>query len=281
MHPQGKLWVDVGFWAGLVPANARDPAALRALLDGGALGFKAFLCPSGAAPCCPAEDVHAATPASWMRTCLHASLHSGLCISRTTLVNPCMLFHRSVPRTVLQNAPAHARCLQPRFHAHGAGINDFPNVSLADVAAALPVLRSHGVPLIVHSELDDGTTAQASAPRAPQIPNPNNLTVQPRRSIGACTHARAPVALASALRADLAAALAVLRAYGVPLVVPAELDGPPHRHAPLCISACAESHPRVEYFPHTCLLVARARCDTPRSRKNLGLAWDQPRCASW
>ena len=50
-RPQGKLRVDVGFWAGLVPANARDPAALRALLDGGALGFKAFLCPSGAAPC--------------------------------------------------------------------------------------------------------------------------------------------------------------------------------------------------------------------------------------
>ena len=48
-RPQGKLRVDVGFWAGLVPANARDPAALRALLDGGALGFKAFLCPSGAA----------------------------------------------------------------------------------------------------------------------------------------------------------------------------------------------------------------------------------------
>ena len=45
---QGKLWVDVGFWAGLVPANAGDPAALRALLDAGALGFKAFLCPSGA-----------------------------------------------------------------------------------------------------------------------------------------------------------------------------------------------------------------------------------------
>ena len=39
--------VDVGLWAGLVPANAHDPAALRAMIKGGALGFKAFMSPSG------------------------------------------------------------------------------------------------------------------------------------------------------------------------------------------------------------------------------------------
>ncbi len=37
-----------------------------------------------------------------------------------------------------------------------AGINDFPNASLADVAAALPVLRAADAPLLVHAELAEG-----------------------------------------------------------------------------------------------------------------------------
>ena len=40
----GKLWVDVGFWAGLVPGNAPQ---LCPLWDAGAFGFKCFLVPSG------------------------------------------------------------------------------------------------------------------------------------------------------------------------------------------------------------------------------------------
>jgi allantoinase len=41
---EGKLWVDVGFWGGVVPGNSRE---LEGLLDDGVLGFKAFLVPSG------------------------------------------------------------------------------------------------------------------------------------------------------------------------------------------------------------------------------------------
>jgi allantoinase len=41
---QGRLWVDVGFWAGVVPGNATE---LRSLWDAGAFGFKCFLVPSG------------------------------------------------------------------------------------------------------------------------------------------------------------------------------------------------------------------------------------------
>ncbi len=76
-----KTFVDVAFWAGLVPANAHSPSQLKALVKGGALGFKAFMSPSG--------------------------------------------------------------------------IDDFPNVSAADVAAALPTIRALGVPLLVHAELVD------------------------------------------------------------------------------------------------------------------------------
>lgn len=41
---EGKLWVDCGFYAGLVPGNEGE---IEALLDAGALGVKAFLCHSG------------------------------------------------------------------------------------------------------------------------------------------------------------------------------------------------------------------------------------------
>jgi len=40
----GKLWVDVGFWGGVVPGNA---AELRPLWEAGVFGFKCFLLPSG------------------------------------------------------------------------------------------------------------------------------------------------------------------------------------------------------------------------------------------
>ncbi len=42
-----QIHVDVGFWAGLVPDNARAPAVLKAMTDAGALGFKSFMSPSG------------------------------------------------------------------------------------------------------------------------------------------------------------------------------------------------------------------------------------------
>src|SRR5579863_2371472 len=40
----GKLWVDVGFWGGVVPGNCDE---LQALWDAGVCGFKCFLAPSG------------------------------------------------------------------------------------------------------------------------------------------------------------------------------------------------------------------------------------------
>ncbi|KAK3272117.1 hypothetical protein CYMTET_19568 [Cymbomonas tetramitiformis] len=43
----GKLYVDTAFWAGLVPENAGNHSVLEALLAKGAVGFKAFMSPSG------------------------------------------------------------------------------------------------------------------------------------------------------------------------------------------------------------------------------------------
>ncbi|KAK4485222.1 hypothetical protein RD792_007850 [Penstemon davidsonii] len=44
---QGRIFVDVGFWGGLVPENAFNSTALERLLDAGVLGLKSFMCPSG------------------------------------------------------------------------------------------------------------------------------------------------------------------------------------------------------------------------------------------
>jgi len=41
---EGRCWVDVGFWGGVVPGNVRE---LTPLLKAGCFGFKCFLTPSG------------------------------------------------------------------------------------------------------------------------------------------------------------------------------------------------------------------------------------------
>jgi len=87
----GKLWVDTGFWGGVVPGNS---GALRALWEEGVFGFKCFLVPSG--------------------------------------------------------------------------IEEFRNVTEADLRAALPVLAEMGSPLLAHAELpgpiDSAAKAIAKAP---------------------------------------------------------------------------------------------------------------------
>lgn len=40
-------FVQVGFWGGLVPGNADKPRVLKAIVNAGAFGFKAFMAPSG------------------------------------------------------------------------------------------------------------------------------------------------------------------------------------------------------------------------------------------
>jgi allantoinase len=49
----GKLWVDVGFWGGVVPGNAGE---LRPLWESGVFGFKCFLVPSGVEEFAPVAE---------------------------------------------------------------------------------------------------------------------------------------------------------------------------------------------------------------------------------
>lgn len=77
---EGKLWVDCGFYGGVVPGNSRQ---VLPLIDAGILGFKAFL------------------------------IHSG--------------------------------------------IDEFPNSTEADLRSAMPTIALHGLPLLVHCELQTGS----------------------------------------------------------------------------------------------------------------------------
>ncbi|HTK80829.1 MAG TPA: allantoinase AllB [Bacteroidota bacterium] len=58
---KGKLWVDCGFYGGVVPGNAAD---IQPLADAGVLGFKAFLVHSGIDefPNATEQDLRAAMP---------------------------------------------------------------------------------------------------------------------------------------------------------------------------------------------------------------------------
>ncbi|MEZ4237304.1 MAG: allantoinase AllB [Myxococcota bacterium] len=58
---EGQLWVDVSTWGGVIPGN---DAELREMVALGALGFKAFLCPSGIDefPASTADDLRRAMP---------------------------------------------------------------------------------------------------------------------------------------------------------------------------------------------------------------------------
>jgi allantoinase len=57
----GKLWVDFGFWGGVVPGNLGE---LRPLWEAGVWGFKCFLVPSGVEEfaCVQEENLRAALP---------------------------------------------------------------------------------------------------------------------------------------------------------------------------------------------------------------------------
>ncbi|KAK9803805.1 hypothetical protein WJX73_001135 [Symbiochloris irregularis] len=60
---QDQLWVDVGFWGGISPANAHNASIIQGMLQAGALGVKSFMSPSGSDfPNVGLEDVAAALP---------------------------------------------------------------------------------------------------------------------------------------------------------------------------------------------------------------------------
>ncbi len=169
----GRLFVDVGFYGGLIPGNAHE---LDGLIDAGVLGVKAFLCHSGIDefPNATEEDLHAAMPmlaARGVPLLVHAEMVPESC-------GDVALRERRCPRGYAATRPPEYElraigkmiewCRQTRCRVH--------IVHLA-TREALPMLRAareEGLPITVETcphylnfaaaEIEDGDTRFKCAP---------------------------------------------------------------------------------------------------------------------
>ena len=62
--PKEQSYVPARVWAGLIPDNAHKPDTLKQMIEAGAVGFKAFMSPSGIDdfPNVSLDDIKAALP---------------------------------------------------------------------------------------------------------------------------------------------------------------------------------------------------------------------------
>jgi allantoinase len=130
---QGRCWVDVAFWGGIVPGNAGDMEALAAA---GVVGFKAFLSPSGVSefPHVTRADLAAAAPA----------------LQRIGLP---LLVHAEEPAVLdeVERDPA----LDPRRHATWLATRP-PSAEMHALAALVTFARAHNVHVhVVHLAAGD------------------------------------------------------------------------------------------------------------------------------
>ncbi|HEX3772590.1 MAG TPA: allantoinase AllB [Polyangiaceae bacterium] len=142
-----------------------------------------------------------------------------------------------------------------------SGIDDFPNATASDLAASMPVLRDHGLPLLAHAELDLGAgDAKDASPRAygaylaSRPPSWEDEAV--KLLVGLCRQTRCPVHIVHLSSASSIDALRAAKDEGLPVTV----ETCPHY---LCLEA--------ESIPDGATLF---KCAPPiRERANRELLW--------
>ncbi|MDQ3606425.1 MAG: allantoinase AllB, partial [Gemmatimonadota bacterium] len=172
---EGRCWVDVGFWGGLVPGNS---AELGPLLAAGVRGFKCFLVPSGVEefPHVSEHDLREALPELAARGAVllaHAELPGPLQAAGTDA--------SADPRSYsayLRSRPPEAeveaiRLLIRLCREFGARIH-IVHLSAAEALPLLREARANGLPITVEScphylhfaaeEIPDGATQYKCAP---------------------------------------------------------------------------------------------------------------------
>lgn len=172
----GKLWIDVGFWGGVVPGNI---AELPALWDAGVFGFKCFLTPSGVEEFrhVTETDLRAAIPmlASLNAPLLaHSELPEIIAAATTKLASASVRKYASWlashPREVENEAIALLLRLATEFHAQVHIVH----VSSADALDMLRAAKSNGARISAETcphyltfaaeEISDGETQYKCAP---------------------------------------------------------------------------------------------------------------------
>jgi allantoinase len=174
-----KLFVDTGFWGGVVPENASNAAELRQLLEAGAFGFKCFLVPSGVDefPCVTERDLRAAllTLAQLGAVLLvHAELPGPIKTARAALAGwdprRYATWLASRPRDAENSAIALVIRLAREFKARAHIVH----LSSADALASLSAAKKQGLPITVETcphylfwnakDIRDGATQFKCAP---------------------------------------------------------------------------------------------------------------------
>ena len=181
---EGKLFVDVGFWGGVIPGNAGE---LSAMARAGARGFKCFLCPSGIDdfPRSTGEDLRIAMPilqAAGVPLLVHAELEAELASAEMDS-NPASYrtYLHSRPKEWEDNAVA---MIVDLVRTTGCAAH----IVHLSSASALPIVRAakaEGLPLTAETcphylcltaeEVPDGATAYKCAPPIREAANRDAL----------------------------------------------------------------------------------------------------------
>lgn len=182
---QGKLWVDCGFYAGLVPANAN---CLQPLLEAGVLGVKAFLIHSGLDefPRVDEQDLRSAMPSiaqSGLPLLVHCELEqqSRVPSSQHSTPNLYQDYLLSRPRRWEHDAVELMLCLCREFQCRTHVVH----LSSADAIPILKKGRSESLPITVETcphylffsseEIPDGDTRYKCAPPIRENENRDRL----------------------------------------------------------------------------------------------------------
>jgi allantoinase len=141
---QGNVAVDVGFWGGIVGADARRRADLAELHDAGVFGFKAFLAPSGVP-----EFPHVS-----MDVLAAAARH-------TARLGALTVVHAESPAVLASAPPAAGRAFASYLASRPPAAETQAVAGLAALAASSGA-RLHVLHLAAASALDDIATARAA-----------------------------------------------------------------------------------------------------------------------
>ncbi len=128
--------------------------------------------------------------------------------------------------------PGNAAELEPMIRAGAmgfkaflchSGIDDFPDVSDADLRQVMPILARHGIPLLVHAELPIHPAPEDGDPRSYATflaSRPSSWEVAAvRRMIELCREYRTPVHIVHLSAADALPDLAAAKREGLPISV--------------------------------------------------------------
>jgi allantoinase len=183
---RGKLWVDCGFYGGVVPGNLGQ---VGPLISAGVLGFKAFLCHSGIDefPNATEGDLRAAMPElgrAGLPLLVHAELVSEPLFEPPASLSASRSYRRhlaSRPRAWEHNAIRLLidLCRQVRCHVH------ILHLSSADALPIIARAREEGLPLTVETcphyltfaaeEIPDGDPRYKCAPPIREAENRERL----------------------------------------------------------------------------------------------------------